>query len=139
MATQVECDLKAPFPIATTARCFGEGATPFPRLLYFILDTYLILLSVKQGGIRYHFLNLWYDSTWDWSKISWTIGEYHHHHHVVLVAWIFLTLSRHISLSFFASVRSSGLHPVSSHSCWLYVRAGRLAFARPCVGVHKST
>ena len=63
----------------------------------------------------------------------------HHHHHVVLVAWISLTLSRHFSLSFIASGRSSGLHPVSSHSCWMYVCAGRPAFARPCVGVHKST
>ena len=63
----------------------------------------------------------------------------HHHHHVVLVARICLTLSRHFSLSLIASGRSSGLHPVSSHSCWMYVRAGRPAFARPCVGVHKST
>ena len=22
------------------------------------------MLSVKQGGIKYHFLSLWYDSTW---------------------------------------------------------------------------
>ena len=28
---------------------------PFPGLLHFTLDTYLILLSVKQGGIKYHF------------------------------------------------------------------------------------
>ena len=63
----------------------------------------------------------------------------HHHHHVVLVAWISLTLSRHFSLSFIASDRSSGQHPVYSHSCWMYVCAGRPAFARPCVGVHKST
>ena len=28
---------------------------------------------------------------------------------------------------------------VSSHSCWMYVRAGHPAFARPCVGVHNST
>ena len=60
------------------------------------------------------------------------------HHHVVLVARISLTLSRHFSLSFITSGRSSGQHPVSSHSCWMYVRAGRPAFARPCVGVHKS-
>ena len=33
----------------------------------------------------------------------------------------------------------SGQHPVSSHSCWMYVCAGRPAFAQPCVGVHKST
>ena len=57
----------------------------------------------------------------------------------MLVARISLNLSRHFSLSFIASGRSSGQHPVSSHSCWMYVRAGRPAFARPCVGVHKST
>ena len=64
-------------------------------------------------------------------------NNYHHHHHdVVLVAWISLTLSRHFSLSFIAPGRSSGQHPVSSHSCWMYVRVGRPAFGRPCVGVH---
>ena len=31
------------------------GATLFPRLLNFTLDPYLIMLSVKQGGIKYHF------------------------------------------------------------------------------------
>ena len=61
------------------------------------------------------------------------------HHHIALVAQISLTLSRHSSLSFIALGRSSGQHPVSSHSCWMYVRAGRPAFARPCVGIHKST
>ena len=64
---------------------------------------------------------------------------YHHDHHVVPLARISLTLSRHISQSFIASGRSSGLHPVSSHNCWMYVRAGRPAFARPYVGVHRST
>ena len=65
--------------------------------------------------------------------------HHHHHHHVVLVARISLTLSHHFSLSFIASGMSSGQHPVSSHSCWMYIRAGRPDFARPCVGVHKST
>ena len=64
---------------------------------------------------------------------------HHHHHHIALVARISLTLSRHSSLSFIALGRSSGQQPVSSHSCWMYVRAGRPAFARPCVGIHKST
>ena len=36
----------------TTVR---EGATPFLGLLHFTLDPYLIMLSVKQGRIRYHF------------------------------------------------------------------------------------
>ena len=63
----------------------------------------------------------------------------YHHHHIVLAARISLTLSRHSSLSFIALGRSSGQQPVSSHSCWMYVRAGRPAFARPCVGIHNST
>ena len=46
LATVVEGDPKAPFSI---------GATPSSRLLHFTLDTYLIMLSVEQGGIKYHF------------------------------------------------------------------------------------
>ena len=65
--------------------------------------------------------------------------HHHHHHHVVPLARISLTLSRHFSLSFIASDRSSGLHPVSSHSCCMYVRAGLPAFARPYAGFHRST
>ena len=45
------------------------------------------------------------------------IDIHHHHHHIALVARISLTLSRHSSLSFIALGRSSGQHPVSSHSC----------------------
>ena len=69
----------------------------------------------------------------------WVNHHHHHHHRVVPLARISLTLSRHFSLSFIASGRSSGPHPVSSHSCWMYVRAGRPAFARPYVGVHRIT
>ena len=36
----------------------GEGATPFPGFLHFTLDPYLIVLSAKQGGIKYHFLSV---------------------------------------------------------------------------------
>ena len=70
---------------------------------------------------------------------TYMLHHHHHHHHIALVARISLTLSRHSSLSSIALGRSSGQHHVSSHSCWMYVRAGRPAFARPCVGVHKST
>ena len=55
------------------------------------------------------------------------------------LAQISLTLSRHFSLSFIASGRSSGLHPVSSHCCCMFVRAGLPAFAWPYAGVHSST
>ena len=51
------------------------------------------------------------------------------------LARISLTLSHH----FIASVRSLGLHPISSHSCCMYIRAGHPAFAWPYTGVHRST
>ena len=54
---------KSPFLIAITPRC-REGATPFPGLLHFTLDPYLRMLSVKQGGIKYH-------------SGSWTLFWYH--------------------------------------------------------------
>ena len=57
-----------------------------------------------------------------------------YYHHVMLLAQISLTLSRHFSLSFIDSGRSSGLYLVSSHSCCMYVRADRPAFAQPYVG-----
>ena len=55
LTTIVEGDLKAPFSIATKPSCRGGGATPFHGLFHFTLDTYRILLTVKQGGIKYHF------------------------------------------------------------------------------------
>ena len=36
-------------------RRVGEGATRPPGLLHFTLDPFLIMLSIKQGGIKYHF------------------------------------------------------------------------------------
>ena len=87
----------------------------------------------KNYSILHRFQEMEYPSLTQFSVIP------HHHPHVALVARISLTLSRHSSLSFIALSRSSGQHPVSSHSCGMYVHAGRLAFARPCVGVHKST
>ena len=68
--------------------------------------------------------------------IFWIKFQYptFHHHQVVPLA-----LSRYFSLSFIASGRSSGLHPVSSNSCWMYVWGNRPAFTWPYVGVHRST
>ena len=72
-------------------------------------------------------------------QASKVIIKSHHHHHVVPPARISLTLSRHFALSFIVLGRSSGLHPVSSHSCSMYVRAGRPAFAWSYAGVYRST
>ena len=71
--------------------------------------------------------------------LNWIVWNHHHHHHVEPLARISLTLSRHFSLSFIASGKSSVLHSVSSHSYRMYVRADRPAFARPYMGVHRCT
>ena len=58
-----------------------EGHYSFPRIAPLTLDLYLIILSVKQGDIKYLFsLNLWYDLTQDWTQVSWTIGEQSTHY-----------------------------------------------------------
>ena len=49
-----------------------EGVTPFPGLLHFTLDRYLIMLEASSTI----FLSLWYDSTWDWTQVSRAIGEH---------------------------------------------------------------
>ena len=89
---------------------------------------------------------LWYSISCKYSSqyLSYSSSSpitfiHHHHHHVVPLARISLTLSYHFSLSFIASGRSSGLHPISSHSCCMYVRAGRPALVCPYVGVHRGT
>ena len=53
-----------------------KGATPFPGLLHFTLDLYNIILSVKQGCIKYHFLSLWYDSPGPWVNINHYANAY---------------------------------------------------------------
>ena len=89
--------------------------------LIFSFDCYYIYLQDKHSFFEF---------------LVSVINHYHihHHPHVVPPAWISLTLSRHFSLSFIAFGRSSGLHPVSSNSCYIYVRAGRPAFALPYAG-----
>ena len=65
--------------------------------------------------------------------------------HIYIYIYIILSCHQHgypwpsFALSFLTSGWSSGLHPVSSQSCCIYVRADRPAFARPCEGVHRST
>ena len=57
MAYVVQGNLKATFSIATTPKRRG-GATPFPGLFHFTLDPYLIMMSINQGDIKYHFISL---------------------------------------------------------------------------------
>ena len=51
----VEGDLKAPFSIATALRC-RRACYSFPWIAPRTLDPYHIIPSVKQGGIKYHWV-----------------------------------------------------------------------------------
>ena len=112
-----------------------QGYIPYPHIAAVCMFELVVLLLLGHmwgvhGGTSVMSSSLLLQQYWT---------HYHHHHRLVLVARISMTLSCHFSQSFIASGRSSGLHPVSSHRSWMYVRAGRSAFAQPCVGVHKST
>ena len=62
--TVVKGNPKAPFSMDTTPR-FSGGCYYFPRIAPLTFDPYLIMLCVKQGGMKYNFLSFWYDSTRD--------------------------------------------------------------------------
>ena len=76
--TVVEGNPKAPFLIATTPKYRG-GRYSFRWIGPLYLDLYLIMLSILQGGTKYHFLSLWYDSTWNCTPVSRMIGEHSTH------------------------------------------------------------
>ena len=62
----VEGKVKTHFSIATPPRC-KEEHNSFTWIVPLTLDPYLIMLHIKQSGIKNHFLSHWYDSTWDWT------------------------------------------------------------------------
>ena len=113
--------------------------TWFSRRIYTLVLIYYFALSLTQGH-KYdslkenrtynNFYGLWDLLTIPHVYIKYILDEihtvarikyypkhillnenHHHHHHVVRLARISLTLSLHVSLSFIASGRSSGLHP----------------------------
>ena len=60
--TVIEGDLKTLFQITTTL-IYRGGPNSFPRIASLSLDPYLIILSIKHGGIKYYFLSFGDDST----------------------------------------------------------------------------
>ena len=93
-----------------------------------------VFLSNTNNFIKYRSFVCTQISGFKYSNLTLIVLFQHHHHHDVRPVRISLTLSLHVSLSFIASGRSSGLHPVSSHSCCMYVQAGRPLFDRPYAG-----
>ena len=82
--------VEASLSIVPIPRC-GEVATPFPGLLRFTLDPYFIMLSVRQRCIKYHFLSLWYGSTWDWTQATRAYGEQSNlHEYIYLYIYIYI-------------------------------------------------
>ena len=55
LATLVEGDSKVTFQLQLH-QDVRKVDTPFPGLLFFTLNPYFIMLSVKQGDVMYHFL-----------------------------------------------------------------------------------
>ena len=45
------------------------------------------MLTGKQGGIKYHFLSLWYDLTWDWTQVPQAIGKHSNHYANIQYCW----------------------------------------------------
>ena len=59
-ATVAEGDPKANITLTILTKCSG-GRYSFP----WVAQLYLLILSVKGSGIKYHFLCLWYDAILD--------------------------------------------------------------------------
>ena len=143
--TLVEDDPKAPVSIATTPKCRGGqvlcslGCSTLPYNFVCLARWHQVpffesLVWLDQGlksGLPHHWLTLY------------SLGQWPGSYDIIIIIimsccqhgypWPSL---HHFSLLFMASGRSSGLHPVSSHSCCMYVQTGHPAFARPYVGVH---
>ena len=85
----------------------------------FTLDHYLIVLNAKQGGIKYHFLSLWHDLTWDWTLVSRIICENSTHFTVTVSSWI--TLCKLYLFYQSLCMDSSALGEIHEHKCYLEI------------------
>ena len=80
------------------------GCYSFPCIILFIFDPYLIMLSVKQRGIKYYFLSLWYDSNEDWTHFSGTIAKHSYHYANWLVHYVYMYLKPENNLHNFSYI-----------------------------------
>ena len=116
------------------------------------------MLSVKQGGIKYHFLSLWYDSTWVWTQVSQTIGKHYslgqnpdillcklifyyiNHPSTTIDLWIKMLISLKFLWRIFLNVYKTGLFLLFSfwsciESCWNIKVYSTFLFGRNIVRV----
>ena len=134
--TRPKIETRSPVPLVNTllirpmARCISIHNNVIKSQVL-LLRTNLMISKIKLASRTRELLKKY--------RYKETLQYHHHHHHAMAPARVSLSLSHHSSLSFIASGRSLGLHPVSSQSCCMYVWAGRPAFPRPYMGVHRST
>ena len=105
-------------------RGVGEGATPSPELLHFTLDTYLILLSVKQGVLKCYFKIHWYDVNWDWTRVSWTIDEhsiYCANVYIYLKAWSLIVSTIKQYCNIWSSINSTNEQVRIPNLLYIYI------------------
>ena len=72
----VKRDLNAPCFNTFNIEVSGRVQLHFLDWSTLLLIRAFLILSVKQGSIKYDFLSLWYDSTRDFIPVSRSIGEY---------------------------------------------------------------
>ena len=76
LANLIESGPKVLFLIATTPQCRRRRYS-IPKITPLQHWSSPIELNAKPGGIKYHFLSLWYDLTLDWALVSsdhwWTL------------------------------------------------------------------
>ena len=56
------------------------------------------MLTVNQGGIKNHFLSLFYDLTWDWTPVSQSIGKHSTHKtniYIYIYIYIYVCVCAH--------------------------------------------
>ena len=145
--TLVEGDSKVSFSIATTSM-FSGGRYSIP----WIAPLYPWSLLHNAECIKYHFLSIWYDSTWDWTAVSPTIGEHSthlanrqyyllelHFCHLSVYTWtctyiyINQSIHTHLHLHFYASVSITHYaHIMHTHMC-AYIPSYIYIYIRACV------
>ena len=108
-------------PQSSTSAITPQGLPWLVITFKYIEPFYIVVYNCYFTNIWNHFIFSIFLKQFTTALIKLSFDNHHHHHNVVLPAWVYLTLSCHFSLSFITSGRSSELHPISSHSCCMYV------------------
>ena len=90
--TIVVGDRKDPFSIPTTPSCRG-GRYSIPWIAPLIPWSVPYNPELSKEAFKYHFLSLWYDSTWDWTPVFFETLVNSLNHGMTLGWWIGIMVS----------------------------------------------